>query len=181
MSFYYPPTGFFFRVQAPELEGSSAAAEGENDMAFQDASGLSVELAVEEVAEGGVNGYRHRVPTRSKYGDLVLKRGFVYRSLPLFKWCAETIQGGLQKRIVPQTITLQLLRSAPSVANQPAGESIKPPSAVEQKAAAKEDILRTWSFFGAWPTKWELSGFDAMKSEIVIETLQFAYREFATS
>jgi phage tail-like protein len=177
MSFYYPPTGFFFRVQVLDLPPESSAQEGENDVAFQDASGLSVEMQTEDVVEGGLNRYRHRLPTAAKFGDLVLKRGYVYRSLPLFKWCAATLQGGFQQKIAPKTITLQLLRSSLSVARKPANDETFTDKE-GKSGTAKEDILRTWSFSGAWPTKWELSDFGAMKSEVVIETLHFAYREF---
>jgi phage tail-like protein len=152
---YYPPTGFYFRVQA--AGGSAAGGTAKLDMSFQDASGLSVEMEPETVPEGGLNTYRHRLPTAPKYGDLVLKRGFVTQSLPLFQWCKQTLQGGLAKPVQPKTLSLQLL--APAATGSPS-------------------IVRQWSFYGAWPTKWTLSEFGSNKSEAVIETLQFAYRYF---
>lgn len=164
---YYPPPGFYFRVEihdlpavaAPTAAGGTGVASGEDDAAFQDASGLSVEMAPEEIPEGGQNGFRHRVPTVPKYADLVLKRGYVYRALPLFKWCEATLQGGLAERIKPKTLTLKLLNPRTSPVEQ--GE-----------------ILRQWTFLQAWPTKWELSEFGATKNDVLIETLQFAHRGF---
>ncbi len=154
---YYPPSGFYFRVQFAD-GGGAAAGTVKLDMSFQDASGLSVEMEPETVAEGGLNTYRHRLPVAAKYGDLVLKRGFVTDATPMFTWCQTTLQQGLVQPIKPKNLSLQLL--APG----------------SGQGAPK--ILRQWSFYGAWPTKWNLSDFGSTKNEIVIETLQFAYRYF---
>src|SRR5947207_15122479 len=43
--------------------------------AFTEVSGLAVQIAVEEVAEGGQNQYTHKLPGRMKWPNLVLKRG----------------------------------------------------------------------------------------------------------
>lgn len=159
---YYPPPGFYFRVQTADSGGKISAGGAKLDMSFQDASGISVEIEPETVAEGGLNTYRHRLPTAAKYGDLVLKRGYVTPSLPLFQWCQKTIQGGLAQPIVPKVLALQLL--APGAT-----------------ADATPTIVRQWSFYGAWPTKWSLSEFGSMKNDILIETLQFAYRYFSSN
>lgn len=156
---YYPPSGFYFRVQLADSTGKAVAGGAKLDMAFQDASGLSVEIEPETVAEGGLNTYRHRLPTAPKYSDLVLKRGYVTQTLPLFQWCQKTIQGGFSQPIQPKVLSLQLLA----------------PGATEDAAPT---IVRQWSFFGAWPTKWSLSEFTSTKNDVVIESLQFAYRYF---
>lgn len=159
---YYPPSGFYFSVQTVDQTGKAISGGAKLDMAFQDASGLSVEMEPETQAEGGLNTYKHRLPVAPKYGDLVLKRGFVTQSLPLFQWCKTTIQGGFAKPIQPKTLALQLLSP---------GET----------ANATPTILRQWSFYGAWPTKWNVSDFGSNKTETVIETLQFTYRYFTSS
>ncbi|MGZ4036773.1 MAG: phage tail protein, partial [Bacteroidia bacterium] len=38
--------------------------------------------------------------------------------------------------------------------------------------------LEQWQFYKAWPTKWNIEGFDAEKSAIVIETIEFSYQYF---
>ncbi len=156
----YPPCGFFFRVQTVDASGNAIAGGAKLDMAFQDAAGLSVEMEAETVAEGGLNTYKHRLPSLPKYSDLVLKRGFVVQSLPLYQWCKATIQGGLAKPIQPKTLAVQLLSPGTS---------------------ADPTILRQWTFFGAWPSKWEVSEFNSTKNEVVIETLQFVYRYFTSA
>lgn len=154
---YYPPSGFYFRVQF--ADGGGDASTNKLDMAFQDASGLTVEMEPETVAEGGLNTYRHRLPVAAKYGDLVLKRGFVTTATPLFTWCRQTIQGGLAKPVQPRNLTLQLLDAG-----------------TDSGGTAR--VMRQWSFYGAWPTKWSLSEFAAQKNEVLVETLQFAFRTF---
>ena len=155
MAAYYPPSAFYFRVQLANGGGEATPL----DAAFQDASGLSVEMEPETVAEGGVNHYRHRLPVAARYGDLVLKRGFVLPAAPLFTWCQQTLQDGLARPIETKNLVLQLL--------SPGG-----------KDGSTIKILRSWSFAGAWPMKWALGDFDAQKNEVLIETLQFAYRYF---
>lgn len=158
---YYPPSGFYFSLQTVDESGKALPGGAKLDMAFQDASGIAVDMEPETQAEGGLNTYKHRLPVVPKYTDLVLKRGFVVQSLPLFQWCKATIQGGFAKPIQPKTLALQLL--APG------------------EGGAGPTILRQWNFFGAWPTKWNLSDFGSNKNEPVIETLQFTYRYFTSS
>ena len=65
MTVYYPPWGFYYKV---EFEGSSEP----NEARFQSVSGLSVEYDIEEYKEGGENRFTHKLPVRTKYADLVL-------------------------------------------------------------------------------------------------------------
>lgn len=154
----YPTPGFYFRVQTVNTAGDAIPGGAALDMAFQDASGISVEIEPETVSEGGLNTFKHRLPTPPKYSDLVLKRGFVKKSLPLYQWCNATLQGGFSQPIQTKTLAVQLLA--------PGTDSSDP------------TITRQWTFFGAWPTKWSVSDFASNRDEIVIETLQFTYRYF---
>lgn len=158
---YYPPTGFFFSLQTVDPGGGTAGSSAKLDMAFQEASGLSVEISTESYAEGGLNGYRHRLPAAPKYPDLVLKRGYVAQSLPLYRWCEETLQQGFARRIQPKLLVLQLLSPDPNT--------------------GLTGVVRQWDFYGAWPIKWSISDFNASKNEVLIETLTFSYRYFSAS
>ena len=42
-------------------------------------------------------------------------------------------------------------------------------------ADAEGDPVASWSIGRAYPVKWSVGGFDAMKNEIAIETMEFAY------
>ncbi len=154
---YLPPAAFYFKVQ---LQGDSA----KNDAAFREASGISVELQTETYAEGGVNDSEHRLPTYPRYSNLVLKRGLVVQSLPLFQWCQKTIQSNYASPIVPKTVVVTLLNAT-----------------TDGPTPANGAPLRTWTLYGAWPTKWAISALESQRNDVVVETLEFAYDHFTVS
>ena len=91
MAIYYPPVGFHFKV---EVLGIPLI---DQDARFTDVGGLSVELSAEEVAEGGQNRFIQKFPVRTKYPEMVLKRGLLLKSevtaAPTWvwvKWCASS-------------------------------------------------------------------------------------------
>lgn len=139
----YPITGFYFRLSFPTVSGLL-------DTSFKEVSGMQMEMGIEEIAEGGENRFKHRVPTGAKYQNLVLKRGISTLVSPLSLWCEATLVGGLSTTIVTQTVLLSLLN-----------ENGFP--------------VKNWSFINAWPVKWEFSPLNSMNNEIVIETLELTY------
>ena len=52
---------------------------------FRECTGLAAEIEVKDYNEGGVNDRVHKLPTRMKYPNLVLKRGITYEDA-LLKW-----------------------------------------------------------------------------------------------
>ena len=140
---YYPPAGFHFKVEVLGLSPS------DNDVRFTEVSGLSVEMATEEVAEGGENRFLQKYPTRAKYPDLVLKRGLLVRS-EVLSWIEQCIQ---DYEIEPKNIDVKLLNEE----HQP---------------------LMTWHVVNAYPTKWSVSDLNATNNAVVIETLQLTYQYF---
>jgi phage tail-like protein len=52
---------------------------------FQECTGIAVEIEMKDYMEGGVNDYVHKLPTRVKYPNLVLKRGMTTKS-DLQRW-----------------------------------------------------------------------------------------------
>jgi phage tail-like protein len=144
----YPlPVSFYFRLQF------SNPKFGASDNAFQEASGLSVELEIEEVREGGQNMYKHRFPTGAKYGNLVLKRGFVSQGSKLAVWCTATTTTDFSRPIETFDVLLHLLD-------------------------ASGEAQATWAFLDAYPVKWSLSDFRAQENALAIETLELAYSMF---
>ncbi len=146
MDAYYPPTGFYFKLS---FTGISSA----NDAGFQEVSGLEAEMAVEEITSGGENRFKYKLPTGTKYGNLVLKRGLMLNNSQLTQWCFTTIGSDLSQTIVPRTVTLTLMN----------------PDA---------QPLMAWSFVRAWPVKWSVSDFNSMDGKIVVESIEFAYNYF---
>lgn len=141
---YIPPVGFHFRVEFG-LIGAK-----ENDTRFQEVAGLSAELGVEEVIEGGENRFSHRLPARAKYANLVLKRGLLTDS-QLIDWCRSSIE---YFSFEPATVNVTLLNEK------------------------HEPLSDTFSFIRAWPVKWTVSDFKAQDNSIVVETLELAYNYY---
>ena len=112
---------------------------------FTEMSGLQVETVVTEYEEGGNNGFVHRLPGRTKVGNLTLKRGIV-ASNEFFKWYTEILQGKLKYRHV---------------------------DVVVYDSAGKE--LAKWSFANAFPVKWVGPQLAADGKNAAIETLELAH------
>ena len=143
MANYYPPTGFHFKV---EVLGLSANA---HDVRFTEVGGLSVELGTEEIAEGGENRFIQKFPTRTKYPELILKRGLLVNS-EIVTWIRQCIE---DFNIQPKSIDVKLLNE-------------------------KHEPLMTWHVVNAYPTKWAVSDLNATNNAVVIESLQFFYQYF---
>ena len=56
---------------------------------FRECTGLAAEIEVKDYNEGGVNDRVHKLPTRMKYPNLVLKRGVTYEDA-LLRWLWKT-------------------------------------------------------------------------------------------
>ncbi|CAM1355642.1 MULTISPECIES: phage tail protein [Tenacibaculum] len=140
---YHPPVGFSFKVEFEDIPTSSG------DNSFQSVSGLSVDLETEEIAEGGENRFKHKIPVRSKYPNLVLKRGMLVDS-EVIKWCKKAL---VNFEIQPININVMLL-----------GED--------------EQAIQTWNVKHAYPVKWNVGDFNAEESKLVIETLELTYNYF---
>jgi phage tail-like protein len=121
-----------------------------DETSFQDVSGIGAEMQTEEVEEGGETRYVQRLPKGVKYNPLVLKRGIGPAGSPLVQWCRATLEGGLGRQIRTVPLTVYLLD-------------------------ADQAPLRAWLFADAYPTQWEVGGFDAMKNELVIETIKLSF------
>lgn len=140
----YPPVSFHYVVSFNGISGKTV------DTQFQSVSGLSVEVETEPVKEGGENRFTHLLPVRSKYSNLVLKRGMV-TDTDLIGWFTDTFDTMIVR---PVSITISLLNE-------------------------EHDPLISWNVVHAWPKKWSVSDLDAEKSAIAIETLELHYQRFS--
>jgi phage tail-like protein len=64
---------------------------------FTDCSGLETTLETFDYPEGGQNGYAHRLPSRTKPSDIVLKRGLNITT-DLWTWMQQVIDGNYQRK-----------------------------------------------------------------------------------
>src|SRR4051794_23136075 len=99
MPAYYPPVGFHFEVHFPGV------GPNDDDVRFQEVSGLTAEIGTEELAVGGENRFTYRLPTRAKYGNLILKRGMLKNSV-LKSWITDAIVNFIFK---PLDVSVYLL------------------------------------------------------------------------
>lgn len=140
---YYPPWGFYYRVEF-------GISQNTNDVRFQSVSGLSVEYDYETFKEGGENRFEHKLPVRTKYSDLVLKRGMLTEGSDIIEWFVDAFQN---RNFQPSDITIILMNEA-------------------------GDPLRSWKISQAIPKKWLISDLNANENAIVIETMELTYRYF---
>ena len=136
------PVAFHFMVEF----GPSSP---DQDVRFQEVTGLGFEVTTEEVREGGLNQYAHRLPTGAKYGNLVLKRGLAQGS-KLSTWVRKAVE---HFEFEPTDVTVTLLDE-------------------------EHHPLAVWSFLRAYPVKWTLCDLKAQDSALAIESLELAYRAF---
>lgn len=142
MSDYYPPWAFYYKVEF-------GIGKDKNDTRFQSVSGLSVEYDMEEFKEGGENRFSHKLPVRTKYADMVLKRGMVTDSA-VIAWFLDAFR---ERTFAPADVSVILMNE-------------------------KGDPLRTWKVVHAIPKKWQVSDFNANDNALVIETMELSYRYF---
>ncbi len=121
-----------------EIQGLVAAG-------FSEVSGLSAETDFDSVEEGGVNEYVHKLPGRTKYPNLVLKRGLV-DSTALWNWYHDVVTGKITRR---------------------SGAIILLDSVGDEKWR--------WNFKDAYPVKWIGPELKADANTVAVETLELAH------
>jgi phage tail-like protein len=119
------------------------------DFRFQKVSGLSAEISTDSINEGGQNLYAHRIPTKVNYNNLVLERGMAIGSPLNLEFNA----------------ALSLFKFAPS-------------NVLVTLFSENSIPLAGWLFLKAYPVKWSVSDFDAMGSEVVIDSMELSYTRF---
>ena len=113
-------------------------------------SGLESDIEVGSVAEGGENRFVHRLPKPVKHPNLTLKRGLSGTNSELAKWCKEALENDLAKPIEPRSLVIELLDE-------------------------RGDPVASWIIGNAYPVKWSVGSFDAMKDDLAIESIELAY------
>jgi phage tail-like protein len=140
---YYPPWAFYYKVEFIDV------SKDKNDIRFQTVSGLTVEYDFESFKEGGENRFEHKLPVRTKYTDLVLKRGMLTDS-SVIDWFLRAFR---DREFKATSINVILMNE-------------------------KGDPLRTWKIAHAIPKKWSVSDLNANENAVVIETLELSYQYF---
>ncbi|MBW2938155.1 phage tail protein [Aureisphaera sp. CAU 1614] len=134
-----PPVGFYFSLNV----------DGE-EIAFKEVSGLSHEMGIEEVENGGENRFIHRIPKTAEYQNLVLQRAIVNSNSQFLNWCKTAFSSAFDQGITPKDINVTLHDS-------------------------EGQILMRWNFFNAYPVKFEISELRSQQNEVPLETVELAY------
>lgn len=154
----YQVVGFHFAVHFSAGDGGSV------DIRFQSVAGLDSTIDIETIKEGGENRFEHVIPTRRKFGPLVLKRGLLGPTTsPVASWLKKTFDGepfdastGKEDFQVIDTVLIDLL-----------GEDHQP--------------LMSWTVTNVWPRSWKIAELNAERSEVLIETLELNYNRLIFS
>jgi len=136
------PLGFYFQLS---FKGQDAA--------FQEVSGITKEMTVEEVVCGGENRFKYRLPNVVTSQNLVLKRALIPDGSELADWCAATMDDDLAYAIETHDISVSLLDK-------------------------DGDVSIMWTFYKAYPIKYSISDLKSQENEIVMESIEFAYTYF---
>ncbi len=139
-----PIVGFHFSVVFELMPQLSI------DTKFQNVTGLKATIETEAYTEGGQNRFKHNLPTRSGYSDLVLKRGLTSDFSGLSLWCSKAIEDFV---FYPANLIVSLLNE-------------------------KGIPVKAWYVSHAIPTSYEFSEFNAEESKLVIETITLKYNFF---
>lgn len=112
---------------------------------FKSVGGLKYETEVVPVREGGANDTTFQLVGATKWSNLIFKQGYTGDSA-LLKWREQWLKGTMTRT---NGTICQLDGNLREMAK--------------------------WTFTRGWPAKWEISEFDASKSELAIETLEIAH------
>ena len=112
---------------------------------FSECSALTIETETFEYPEGGVNSYTHKLPTRTKYGNITLKRG-LDDTQELYDWYLLNVSGQTKRRNL--SIILYDLFGSKS---------------------------RRWDLMGAYPCKWTGPDLRVDTGAVAVETVEFAH------
>ena len=119
--------------------------EGIQEALFKECSGLEAETEVLSFEEGGLNDHPHKLPGRTKFPNVNLKRG-VTDSSALWDWYQKIIQGKVERK----NISIILYNS-------------------------EGDEVKRWSFERAYPIKWVGPGLRTDENTVAIEALELTH------
>jgi phage tail-like protein len=129
---------------------------GKNTAVFTEVSGLQIETEIMEYMEGGNNDYVHKLPGRTRVGNITLKHG-VTTSQELLGWFVKLTQGKIERKNV-SVVIYGLAKSG--------------------GGSAAREIVR-YNFNLAYPVKWSGPQLSAASTSVAIETLELAHAGFS--
>lgn len=125
------------------------------DFRFQRVSGLSTEVQLETVNEGGQNLHTHRLPGKVNYNNLVLERGY-------------------SKSPVPSPLNLEFNEVFMRFKFHPSDVLVT----LFDEVFGVPVPIGSWLFMKAYPVRWSVADLDAQANSVLIDTMELAYTRF---
>jgi phage tail-like protein len=118
--------------------------EGINRAGFREVSTVESTNDVVEYREGGDNRSPRKLPSLTKYSNIVLRRGLTDDD-DLHRWYQDAVDGNIRRQN----------------------------GSIVVRDSRGQEVVR-YNFFDAWPVKWTGPTFDATANDVAIETLELA-------
>ncbi|HEY90613.1 MAG TPA: phage tail protein [Dehalococcoidia bacterium] len=112
---------------------------------FSEVNGLDAEVEVKEYAEGGQNGFVHKLPGRMKFTNVTLKRGMT-NSLDFWNWFDSARAGKVERKQIGIVL-------------------------FDESGSEK----RRWTLERAYPVKWIGPSLKTEDNSVVIESLELTH------
>ena len=112
---------------------------------FKECSGLSATIAVETIQEGGLNGFEHKLPGRTSYGNVTLSGG-VASGGDVWDWFEDVSQGNIKRK----NISIVMYRQS------------------------QWEAMR-WNLEAAYPVSWTGPTFTAGDANITVMSVELAH------
>jgi phage tail-like protein len=122
---------------------------------FREVTGLQVTVGIEEIREGGQNGFVRKVPGRMTWPHLVFKRGLT-QSDALFNWMSKSSGEGFAGNNSVLTRATGAVTAMDTSGNR----------------------LRSWEFQDVFAVRWKGPDFDVTVSGALEEELEVAHHGF---
>jgi phage tail-like protein len=117
---------------------------------FAECSGIKATREVKEMTEGGRNWAVHKMPGRTTYGDITLRKGVTF-SIELWEWMFEGNEDGTIKRHDVTIIHYSNYFNLPA---------------------------RWYNIYNCFPVAWELSSLRADSNALAMESLTLTFERF---
>ncbi len=122
---------------------------------FRELRGLEATVAVEEIREGGQNGFAHRVPGRMSWPNVVFRRG-ITQSNELFEWFQRSSGEGFAG----------------------AGNKLARHTGAITALDHVGGRLRAWELIDVFPVRWKGPEFSAESTAPLEEELEISHHGF---
>jgi phage tail-like protein len=137
------------KLRDPYVHLRFALQIGEVTLAmFTECSALTIETETFEYAEGGLNSHTHKLPTRTKYGNVTLKRG-LDETHELYDWYLQVVSGDFKRQHI--SIVLYDIYNS------------------------HDKPARKWDLMDAYPCKWTGPDLRVDSGAVAVETVEFAH------